>query len=233
MQQGGLPELRVPPMGPLTRATLFHDFVPTAHHATTIEWERELPSIIDHRLAGVAQRMIDERGLHPPDTIRRALQGASFDWTQVSCLAGSRAAIDLDILSEHHVDFVVTKGPGIACHANRLVERPYSDIDVFVSPEAFPCAQDLLVQCGYGEEDKNLVPRPALGKVCREAVNLRSPTGGSIDLHHRIPPWFWGSDLSFDDLLARIRDPARSRRRIIALRICCRQPVGVGAPHRQ
>ena len=27
--------------------------------------------------------------------------------------------------------------------------------------------------------------------------------GGSIDVHHRIPPWFWGSGVTFPDVLAR------------------------------
>jgi hypothetical protein len=192
-------------MGPLTRAALFYDFAPAALEPSAIDWDAELPRIVNQRLAAVAQRMIQDLGLRPPGPVAGKLQGAVFDWTQASCIASGRAAIDLDVLREHQLEFVVTKGPGIACHARRLAERPYTDIDIFVAEECFFAVLDLLGRSGYGEEDKNLVPWPGLGNICREAVNLRTPAGGSIDIHHRIPPWFWGSGVTFSDVLARSR----------------------------
>jgi hypothetical protein len=43
-------------------------------------------------------------------------------------------------------------------------------------------------------------PWTSFDRYCREAVNLRTENGGSIDLHHRISPWCWSGGLSFDVL---------------------------------
>ena len=190
-------------MGPLTRAVLFYDFAPVALEASAIDWEVEASRIVEQRLAAVAQRMIQDLRLRPPGPVVSELQGAVFDWTQSTCLVSTRAAVDVDVLRAHQLEFVVTKGPGIACHARRRAERPYTDIDIFVAEASFFEVQELLRRSGYGEEKKNLVPWARLGNICREAVNLRTPAGGSIDVHHRIPPWFWGSGVTFPDVLAR------------------------------
>ncbi len=198
-----LPRLRLPELGPLAWATLLYDFATPDFDADRIDWDAELQVLVDQRLATVAQRMLRDLGILPPDHVLRSLQNAVFAWTELSCLASGRAATDLRVLVDDGIDFVVTKGPGIASLASRISERPYSDIDILVATEQFGYVQQLLARSGYREETRDLVPRPALGDLCREAVNLRSHDGGSIDVHHRIPPWLWGSHLTFADLLAR------------------------------
>jgi hypothetical protein len=205
MTTATLPTLRLPAMGPLTRATLFHDFSPVEPAPQGIDWSLEIPVIISHRLASVAQRMIGDLGLSAPAAITTQLQNAVFAWVQASCTASKNATEDLVALDEEGIDFVVTKGPGIAHCARRLSERPFTDIDIFVATECFGRALAVLGKRGYAEEDRNLLPWQGLNRYCREAVNLRSPTGGSIDVHHRIPPWYWGSDIEFGDVRSRAK----------------------------
>jgi hypothetical protein len=190
-------------MGPLTRATLLYDFVEPSFEAHSIDWDEELPHIVNHRLACVAQRMLADLGVRAPARFVDDLKGAIFDWTTTTHLVGRRAVSDLEVLTKYGIDFLVTKGPGIATHTRRLSERPYTDIDIFVSVDDASNVRQLLASEGYGEEPKNIVPWPALGFVCREAVNLRSSDGGSLDVHHRIPPWIWGAHLTFPDVLSR------------------------------
>src|SRR3974390_1902128 len=70
------PELRLPDMGPLTRAVLFYDFAPVALEASAIDWEVEASRIVEQRLAAVAQRMIQDLRLRPPGPVVSELQGA-------------------------------------------------------------------------------------------------------------------------------------------------------------
>jgi hypothetical protein len=193
----------LPVLGPLVRATLLYDFASPDLDASEIDWDAELQVLGDQRLAAVAERMLRDLRIQPPEHVRRDLQDEVFAWSQTSCLASGRATADLQVLGEAGIGFVVIKGPGIASLARRLPERPYSDVDILVAAEQFGHVQRLLARSGYLEETKNLVPRPSLGDLCREAVNLRNPDGGSIDVHHRVPPWLWGSHLTFADVLFR------------------------------
>jgi hypothetical protein len=206
MTTSSLPLLRLPEMGPLTQATLFHDFSSVEQIREPIDWEREIPVIINHRLASVAERVIGDLGLEAPDRVVTELQNAVFAWVQSTCTASKHATDDLICLQKEQIDFVVTKGPGIAQCARRRSERPFTDIDIFVATEDFARTLSLLEGVGYAEEDRNLLPWPSLNRYCREAVNLRSPSGGSIDVHHRIPPWYWGANIDFHD----VRDRAKS-----------------------
>ena len=197
-----LPALRLPVMGPLTEATLFFDFS-RERIPQEFDWDQEVQLIINHRLASVAQRMIVDLGTSVPEIAARQLQDATFAWTQESCIASSRAVHDLAALHEAHVDYVVTKGPGIATHARRLSDRPFTDIDIIVAKKDFDNAVSILNGFGYSEEDRNILPWKSMNQYCREAINLRSPSGGSIDVHHHIPPWYWGNHIDFSEILDR------------------------------
>ena len=200
MMRRQIPNLRLPLVGPLVHAVLFYDFLKPEFDPDSVDWDSELLVIIGQRLAAVAQRMLRDLDVLPPEDAARRLQDAVFRWTEVTCIASARSSDDLTMLSREGIDFVVTKGPGIASVAGRLAERPYSDIDIFVPDEQYEAAQKLLLERGYFVESKNFVPRARLDAVCREAVNLRHEKGGSIDLHHRIPPWIWGSHMTFADV---------------------------------
>jgi hypothetical protein len=53
---------------------------------------------------------------------------------------------------------------------------------------------------GFSERLRNKQPWPIFDRLCREGLNLESATGGSVDLHHHVPPWLWAQDLGFDEL---------------------------------
>jgi hypothetical protein len=128
-------------LGPLVRATLLYDFASPELDAGRIDWDAELQVLVDQRLAAVAQRMLRDLGILPPDHVRRSLQNAVFAWTETSCLASGRAIADLHVLGDDDIGFVVTKGPGIASLAPRIPERPYSDVDILVATEQFGYVQ--------------------------------------------------------------------------------------------
>jgi hypothetical protein len=192
-----IPELRLPEMGPLTRAALLFDFVETSVDYRDIDWDSEIASICYHRLAGVAQRMIEQSDLVAPERVLSQLRDSIFFSIQMSSLAALNAASALETLTESGIEFVVTKGPGISSQCPRLADRPYTDIDILVPTRRFDHSLELLARLGYEEQERNMMPWAVLGKLCREAVNLHSETGGSIDVHHRIPPWYWGTALTF------------------------------------
>ena len=195
---------KFPEIGPLTLATLSHDFVAVDLAIDEIDWDIEVPVIVGHRLASVAHRMMRERDISPPERVTIQLQAAMFRWAEASCAASAHATKDLILLQGAGIDYVVTKGPGIAMHAKRLSERPFTDIDILVAEKAFAETLSILRRRGYAEEERNMMPWEGLNRFCREAVNLRSPAGGSIDVHHRIPPWFWGAGIG----LSKLRDRA-------------------------
>jgi len=202
MRMYSLPDLRIPCMGALTRATLLYDYDQAPLDHTAINWDLEIDVLASQRLAGVAQRVLRDRGIDPPPHIEDQLRNANFYWSQVTLAVTAMALHDLRSLTDHRIPFVVTKGPGIASIAKRFIERPYADIDIMVDDNDFSRARATLATIGYVEEDKDMVPRPSLDVTCREAVNLHSPSGGSIDIHHRIPPWYWATKIGFGDLMS-------------------------------
>ena len=200
MKPGNLPTLRVPRMKPLTWATLFYDFLPVQVVPEQIDWGEEVPLIISQRLASIACRLVEDLKLDVPDEYLEQLQEASFDWMSATLVTSARAAEDVAALGDQGIPCVVTKGPGIAKCAYRLAERPYTDIDVFVPMNRFEAVLRILELRGYVEEDRNVLPRPGLELHCREAVNLIHPSGGAIDVHHHIPPWYWGRKITFSQV---------------------------------
>jgi hypothetical protein len=179
---------------------VLYDFSAALPDPVTIDWDSEVPLVIEQRLAAVVQRIIRDFGLEPPDHIVGKLQDAVFAWVQASCIASKKATDDLVALDHAKIEYVVLKGPGIAVSAKHISERPFTDIDIFVRKESFGQAISILEKLGYAEEDKNLLPWQGLNRYCREAVNLRTSSGGSIDVHHQIPPWYWGSKIDFQKL---------------------------------
>src|SRR5664280_730486 len=98
-----LPILRLPAVGPLTRMAMLYDFSPDASAPPTIDWEAEERVLVDQRLASVAQRVIHDLELLPPDHVARQLQDAVFAWTQASCIASKKATDDLMALYDARI----------------------------------------------------------------------------------------------------------------------------------
>ena len=104
-------------------------------------------------------------------------------------------------LQSANIPFVITKGPGIALEAATLSDRPFIDLDIVVEPSRFVEAQKVLEGIGYFEHSRTQQPWDSLNRFCREAVNLRTGLGASVDLHHRVSPWYWSTGLSQDVLV--------------------------------
>jgi hypothetical protein len=109
----------------------------------------------------------------------------------------------LECLEAASIPFVLTKGAGIAQHCAAMSDRPFVDIDVLVPPSLFRRALGSLRNDGLVERLQTQEPWDVFNRFCREAINLRSEAGGSIDLHHRVSPWCWSEGLTHEHLLSR------------------------------
>jgi hypothetical protein len=189
--------------GPVARAVVLHDFVSESEVAPGPElWPAECRILGEQRLAATARRFARDRNIELPDEVSSFLLDAEFAWAAVTIDAVESSALALAALRDEGIEFAITKGPGIARFQQRFQERPYSDLDVIVRPGDFRGAYHVLRSIGFAEEQKNRQPWPIFNRYCREAINLRTDAGGSLDLHHRIPPWYWGTGLDAGRLLA-------------------------------
>ena len=197
-----LPDI-FPALGPLTRAVLFADFECRPPRATPNQWLAEYPVLVDHGLAGVALRLARTYSLDPPPDVARRLEDARFDEITSTFRMLERTRTGLAAMKSAAIPFVVIKGPGIAQVSRPSSERNFSDIDVLVPPAHFSRTLHLLEGLGYVERPENVQPWRSHRRLGREATNLRTADGGSIDLHHRISPWNWACRLNFDQLMSR------------------------------
>ena len=195
-----------PSLGPVSRFVLFAGFSDRDPSPTGEQWRAECDLVIGHGLAGVAHRIIRERSLFVPIETLRRLQNAQFSEMLLSSTTVRRSVDGLESLSSANIPFAITKGPGIALEGI-ITDRPFTDLDVVVEPMRFMDARRILISLGYAERDGTKQPWDSLNRACREAVNLRTENGGSIDLHHRVPPWFWSTAITLDVL----RSGARSK----------------------
>jgi hypothetical protein len=193
-----------PEVGPVTAATLFHD-VPGAPAAPTDAdaWDDELDVLLEQRLSGFALAAAARYGAHLSQGTEELLHGAHMRAAARAMAIESTAASALEVLTSRSIPFVVSKGPGIALSYPQPALRPYGDIDVLVPPDRFSDAMSSLDALGFEEYFDTGEPRSYFDLYCREGVNLVRADSGSIDLHHRIPPWVWGMRLGFARLLER------------------------------
>jgi Uncharacterised nucleotidyltransferase len=197
-----MPRNIFPDLGPVIRYLLFADFNLDEAPPSKEDWRREWALVASSSLAGVAQRLVGERSLDAPTQVVDQLKRIHFDEMASTANVVRRSHSGLGSLRSANIPFVVIKGPGIAVQEKSLADRPYMDLDVLVAPKEFRAARTVLASQGYEELSRSMAVRESFNRYCREAVNLRSDDGGSIDLHHRVSPWYWSSELS-SDLLAR------------------------------
>jgi hypothetical protein len=184
-----------PTIGPATRFVLFTDFLPKGRVPTSGEWLDECSFIVDEGLSGVALRRIRNDSLAVPSVVLGRFRKRHFDSIAQTALVLNQSKGGLDALRSAGIAFAITKGLGIAMHCESPEERPCIDVDVVVEPRNFEAARSVLAQAGYEERERSVQPWRSFDRFCREAVNLRNESGGSIDLHHRISPWFWSTGL--------------------------------------
>ena len=193
-------------LGPLTSTVLFLDFRETPPRTTENQWRAESPILIGQGLAGVALRMLRHHSVEAPADIVRDLENAHFDAVTSTFQMLQSTGPVLEQMRSRGIPFLVSKGPGIARAYEPASERTFSDLDILVRPRDFTSTLRLLEQVGYRERQETSQPWPSHRRLGREATNLRTIDGGSLDLHHRISPWNWSTGLSFDALAARARD---------------------------
>jgi len=191
-----------PSVSPTVGKVAFGDFQRSEALAREPWYPGDLESIVAHGLSGVALRMKTEGTLDPPEEIEAALRSAAFVDSS-STVEIARATLPAVInLRKHGIDLVVTKGPGVAAAGRGVTERPFCDIDVLVAPDQFAKARELLKCWNYEESLRSRQPWSSFDRYCREAVNLRSEGGGSMDLHHHLPPWYWARQVDVGDMIA-------------------------------
>jgi hypothetical protein len=187
-----------PDIGPVTRSVLFADFDHRAAPTTGDAWLAEYETLIEHSLAGVALRVIRQRSIIVPPQVLGRLQESQFQEMMVTSAVVRRSQSGIESLRLANIPFVVTKGPGIALQGISVTDRPYIDLDVLVDPSHYVKARSVLASVGYRQNDNSIQPWGIFDRYCQEATNLRTVDGGSIDLHHRVSPWYWSTGLSFD-----------------------------------
>jgi hypothetical protein len=190
-----------PAIGTATYLVLFGDIDPDAPKPSDREWRQELDVLRWQRLCGLALHRIDALEISVPADLRKTLQLESFRWAARSGLVVQRAARCLGALQDAGISVAVSKGPGVSILDGGANQRPFSDVDVIVRPDEFARARNLLNGLGYEEDHRSMPPWPWFDRHCREAVNLKSAEGGSVDLHHRISPWLWSQGLTSERLI--------------------------------
>ena len=117
----------------------------------------------------------------------------------MSCLASKKATDDLTLLRDVPIDFVVTKGPeslsmpaGTRTALHRY--RCFCSQKEFQSRRLNPEGSWI---CGRGQEPTALAdPEQVLSRGSEPPKQLRR----FLDVHHRIPPWYWGEGIKFADV---------------------------------
>jgi hypothetical protein len=192
----------LPDLGPVCQAVLFRGLIDgPAVPASAGAWQAEAARLVEHRLAGLALAAAADDGVGLPTPIERQLRQAHGEdamRTMAVDVLGARVVTMLDAAG---IPSVVTKGPGVARSYPDPSLRTYMDLDVMVDRPVFARALALLRAEGY-DETVRLQAREYFHRYCREAINLVHADGTSVDLHHTVPPWYWGRRLRFDELLS-------------------------------
>ncbi len=163
------------------------------------QWEAAVPEIVAQRLALPAFERVGRSNSHAPMELVSALREAVVDSSLVPLRVMASTAPALATMNAHGLPYLVFKGPTVARLHPRYSSRSFSDIDVLVDAPDFATSMGVLESIGF--RPLMSPPWPWFDRYCREGVNLRNPQGGAIDLHHRIPPWYFGSKLSFRRLM--------------------------------
>ena len=117
------------------------------------------------------------------------------------CLALQNAAFDVSAaLSRAGVEHVFTKGIATSRFYPDPSVRAFCDVDVLVGEKMYAPAARVLEDLGFLPPAG--VPRPRVLPFTRESINFLRPDGLSVDLHHAVPPWYWGKRIRFEDVRA-------------------------------
>jgi hypothetical protein len=195
----------VPRVGRATQQSLFHGIEGAPSGSGPDDWARDLHVIVHHRLSGLALAAASADGTKLDQRTETLLKQVRDTDVVRSMGLEAAAPAAVDRLREAGVSAVVTKGPGIAGTYPQAALRPFRDIDILVPKGRFIRARGALEAMGFHSLPDRERPRAYFDLHCREALNLFREDGTSIDLHHHIPPWIWGRQMSFRE----VRDRAK------------------------
>lgn len=188
-----------PMIGPWTAAALWHGI--NEVEPPRADLKLEIDVILRSRLAGLLLRYVRHQNIEIPRELALVLQQDAFRRSVHSAAVIRPAAEVIDRLRGAGIECVVSKGPGISITYPAMDARPFADVDILLDPDQFSLARQLLMSDGWGEDEDSRPPRRYFDTLCREATNLRRPPTGSIDIHHRVPPWLWGKKLTVSELI--------------------------------
>jgi len=191
-----------PKLSPVVRAVLFLDFAEPGPDSLSAPWsDDDIATVGQQRLAALALRFAAQYEVRLPERSLSTLRASSFGASSQAMRVTAASASALAALRDGDIPFVISKGPGIALYSRGVSERPFTDLDVLVATEDFPKALGTLRALDYAKDPQDRPPRQWFQRYCMEAVNLRSPDGGSIDLHHHLPPWLWTRQIDLKALI--------------------------------
>ena len=181
----------LPRLSPSVDAALFDDFRSSPRATPLPCTDDDIATLTQQRLSAVALRLAAAGRLQLTALQVASLRAATFATTALSLAIINASRQGLDALCAGGIPFAISKGPGLALAGYHPSERPFLDLDLLVPPRHFRHAFAILASLGYEEAMDSRPPWAWYNLTCREAVNLRSPGGGSLDLHHHVPPWLW------------------------------------------
>ena len=195
------------PPPPWTAAALWHGAGGAGlAPPTTDTLAAEVTTIRAQKLAPMLMRHLRAHRTEVDVATKEALQHDAFRWATLSQQAVLHGSEAVAALRAHGISCAVSKGPGIARTYPLATDRVFCDLDVIVAPASFARAHRVLSDLGFAEELRSRQPWAYFDRWCREGVNLRSAVGGSVDLHHHVPPWRWGRALEAKALIDRAVD---------------------------
>lgn len=190
-------------LGPTVRACMaMGRELPPGGRREPLDLSPELGDVLRNRLGPHALELTRRHAASGSDEELSDLATDAFNWSVLTSEVQRRSADALATLSAAGIPFVVVKGPAVARFYTSPVLRPFGDIDIVVEPGRFVDATRVLRGAGYRSVEQENLPRGWQATVCVEGFNYRGPSGGAIDVHHRIAPWCFSRGLHFADLKA-------------------------------
>ena len=159
--------------------------------------------ILREGLASVAVRGLRDSDEHRAIEAFELFRHSAATAQMRAMAADAAGSSVLGALEESGINSTVVKGPAVARFHPESWPRTYVDIDVVVTSVTFEAAAKVVESLGYAFSDRSVPQREWFNRICREGVNLHSPQGGNIDLHHHVSPWALARRLTAADLIAR------------------------------
>ena len=158
-------------------------------------WQAAWPELHSERMAGLALGALKASEADLGESISRKLLMAATADTANALHVETTAAPVLEALSLRHPPLVF-KGPASASLYEELSWRPFRDIDILIEPTELGFVKDILGRHGFGPPMSGMLPWDSFGRLCIEGHNWTADGSVSIDIHHHVPPWKLGAQLS-------------------------------------